>query len=29
MCLDVHGRILAISSAGEDNDPLWRQAEVA
>lgn len=28
MCLAVPGRILAISSAGEDEDPLWRQAEV-
>ena len=27
MCLAVPGRILAISSAGEDDDPLWRQAE--
>jgi hypothetical protein len=29
MCRAVPGRILAISSAGEDDDPLWRQAEVA
>ena len=28
MCLAIPGRILAISSAGEDDDPLWRQAEV-
>jgi len=27
MCLDVHGRILAISSAGKDDDPPWRQSE--
>ena len=28
MCLAVPGRILAISSAWEDDDLLWRQAEV-
>ena len=28
MFLAIPGRILAISSAGEDDDPLWRQAEV-
>jgi hydrogenase expression/formation protein HypC len=28
MCLAVPGRILAISSAEEDDDALWHQAEV-
>jgi hydrogenase expression/formation protein HypC len=28
MCLAIPGRILAISSAGQVDDPLWRQAEV-
>jgi hydrogenase expression/formation protein HypC len=28
MCLAVPGRILAITHGGDDDDPLWRLAEV-